>query len=114
MPPDLRLAVETAPDHAVLTVAGEVDVYSAPSLRQQLVQLIEGGVTRIVVNLEPVGFLDSTGLGVLVAALNRCRRLDGDVELVCSQPRILRVLEITGLTRLFTIHPTLDAVSTPA
>ncbi len=92
-------------------MAGEVDVYTAPLLRQKLVELADSGVPRIVVNLEPVEFLDSTGLGVLVAALNRLRRQDGDVELICTQPRILRVFEITGLTRVFTIHSSLEAAA---
>ncbi len=114
MPPDLRLTVDESPNYSVLTVEGEVDVYTAPVLRQKLVELADSGVSRIVVNLEPVEFLDSTGLGVLVAALNRLRRQDGDVELICSQPRILRVFEITGLTKVFTIHQSLDEASAPA
>jgi anti-sigma B factor antagonist len=115
MPPDLRLSVDAShPDFAVLTVEGEIDVYTAPLLREKLVELAGSDVSRIVVNLEPVEFLDSTGLGVLVAALNRFRRQGGDVELICSQARILRVFEITGLTKVFTIHPTLDAASAPA
>ncbi|MDQ1393203.1 MAG: anti-sigma factor antagonist [Acidimicrobiaceae bacterium] len=115
MPPELGLAVDAGhPDYSMLTVEGEVDVYTAPLLRQKLVELADSGVSRIVVNLEAVEFLDSTGLGVLVAALNRLRRQDGDVELICSQARILRVFEITGLTKVFTIHQSLDAVSSAA
>jgi anti-sigma B factor antagonist len=115
MPPELGLAVDADhPEFTLLTVSGEVDVYTAPLLRQKLVDLADSGTSRIIVNLEPVEFLDSTGLGVLVAALNRLRRQEGDVELICSQPRIRRVFEITGLTRVFTIHPTLDAVSSAA
>ncbi len=115
MPPELGLDVDVRnPDYAMLTVAGEVDVYTAPLLRQKLVELADSGVSRLVVNLEPVGFLDSTGLGVLVAALNRMRRQGGDIELICSQLRILRVFEITGLTRVFTIHQSFDTVSSGA
>jgi anti-sigma B factor antagonist len=112
MPPELGLDVDAGhPGYTLLSVEGEIDVYTAPLLRQKLVELADGGATRIVVNLEPVEFLDSTGLGVLVAALNRVRRQDGDLELVCSQRRILRVFEITGLTKVFTIHESLDALS---
>ncbi|MDQ6613227.1 MAG: STAS domain-containing protein [Actinomycetota bacterium] len=117
MPPALGLDVDARhPGYTTLTVEGEVDVYTAPLLRQKLVELAESGTPRAIVNLEPVEFLDSTGLGVLVAALNRFRRQDGEVELICSQPRILRVFEITGLTKVFTIHPSLDSVpsGTPA
>jgi anti-sigma B factor antagonist len=112
MPPELGLDVDASrPEYTVLTVSGEIDVYTAPLLRQKLVELSDSGASRIVVNLEPVGFLDSTGLGVLVAALNRARRQSGEVELICSQARILRVFEITGLTKVFTIHPSVDAVT---
>jgi anti-sigma B factor antagonist len=115
MPPELGLDVDAGhPDYTMLMVEGEVDVYTAPLLRQKLVELADTGTSRIIVNLEAVEFLDSTGLGVLVAALNRLRRQDGDVELICSQARILRVFEITGLTRVFTIHQSLDAVSSGA
>ncbi len=115
MPPELGLVVDAgSPDFLVLTVSGEVDVYTAPLLRQKLVDLADSGTSRIIVDLEPVEFLDSTGLGVLVAALNRLRRQGGDVELICSQARIVRVFEITGLTRVFTIHPSLDSLSSGA
>lgn len=115
MPPELGLDVElAAPDYTLLAVEGEIDVYSAPVLRQKLVELADRGVSRIIVDLEAVEFLDSTGLGVLVAALNRSRRQNGDVELICSQRRILRVFEITGLTKVFTIHPSRDALSCAA
>lgn len=113
MPPELGIDIDsTHPGHTVVTVEGEVDVYTAPLLRQKLVDLIDAGTMKIVVNLEPVAFLDSTGLGVLVAALNRLRRQGGDLELICSQPRILRVFEITGLTKVFTIHRSSQSATT--
>jgi anti-sigma B factor antagonist len=115
MPPELGLNLDVDhPDYALLVVEGEVDVYTAPVLRQKLVELAETGPPRIVVDMEAVEFLDSTGLGVLVAALNRMRRQDGDLELICSRHRILRVFEITGLTKVFTIHDSRDAVSCAA
>lgn len=115
MPPELELAVDADnPEFTLLTIEGEVDVYSAPLLREKLVELADSGAARVVVDLEPVEFLDSTGLGVLVAALNRFRRQDGDIELICSQARILRVFEITGLNKVFTIHPSLDDASAGA
>jgi anti-sigma B factor antagonist len=113
MPPELGIDIDsTHPDHTVISVEGEVDVYTAPLLRQRLVELIDSGTSKVVVNLEPVAFLDSTGLGVLVAALNRLRRQGGDLELICTQPRILRVFEITGLTKVFTIHQSSQSLAT--
>jgi anti-sigma B factor antagonist len=101
---DLGLDVSHQGGWAVLSVAGEVDVATAPRLRERLVDLVTEGNTRIVVDLESVDFLDSTGLGVLVGALKRVRTHDGDLALVCTQPRILKVFEITGLTKVFSIH----------
>ena len=73
------------------------------------------GHHRIVVNLEGVDFLDSTGLGVLVGALKRVRTHEGELALVCTKPRILKGFEITGLTRVFPMYETVDdAVSANA
>ena len=110
---DLGLQVNEHDGSTVLAVKGEVDVYTAPRLREKLVELATQGKHRIVVDLEGVEFLDSTGLGVLVGGLKRLRGKDGDLVLVCTQPRILKVFEITGLTKVFDIHDTVDsAVST--
>jgi anti-sigma B factor antagonist len=95
--------------HVVLKVSGEVDIATAPKLREKLVELAGGGATRVVVDLDGVDFLDSTGLGVLIGGMKRLRGVDGDLSLVCTQARILKVFEITGLNRAFTIHDTVDA-----
>src|SRR5688500_12258770 len=105
---DLGLDVTEREGAAVLAVRGDVDVYTAPRLREQLVELVSQGKHRIVVDLEGVEFLASTGLGVLVGGLKRVRTHDGDLGLVCTQHRILKVFEITGLTKVFSIHDTVD------
>jgi anti-anti-sigma factor len=71
--------------YTVLAVKGEVDVYTAPRLREKLVELVSQGKHQIVVDLEGVDFLDSTGLGVLVGGLKRLRSHDGDLTLVPSE-----------------------------
>ena len=105
---DLGLDVTDRNGWAVLAVTGEVDVATAPRLREQLISLVGEGRVRIVVDLEQVDFLDSTGLGVLVGALKRVRTQDGDLSLVCTEPRILKVFEITGLTKVFSMHRSVD------
>ena len=70
---ELSLATRTVAEHTVLEVGGEVDVYTAPRLRERLVELVDGGARNVVVDLGRVDFLDSTGLGVLVGALKRLR-----------------------------------------
>jgi anti-sigma B factor antagonist len=108
----MDLGLEVDPDrngYTVLSVRGEVDVYTAPRLREKLVELVSEGRYKIVVDLEGVDFLDSTGLGVLVGGLKRLRSHDGDLTLVCTQHRILKVFEITGLTKVFAIFDSVDA-----
>lgn len=92
----------------VVAASGEIDVATAPELREQLTDLVEAGTTRLVVDLEDVDFIDSTGLGVLVGAVRRARGTDGDVRLVCTNSRILKVLEATGLHEVFTIGASVD------
>jgi anti-sigma B factor antagonist len=93
----------------VLSVQGEVDVATAPQLRERLVDAVAEGHAHIVLDLTNVGFLDSTGLGVIVGCLKRARANDGEIVIVSDQRSILKVLEITGLTAVFAIHPTVDA-----
>lgn len=81
-----------------------MDIYTAPKLREKLVELIDAGNDRIVVDLEKVGFMDSTGLGSLVAGLKRIRERDGELAIVCTREPVLKVLGITGLDRVFPVH----------
>jgi len=94
--------------YTVLAVKGDVDVYSAPRLREKLVELVSEGARKIVVDLDGVDFLDSTGLGVLVGGLKRVRSHDGDMSLVCTRARILKVFELTRLTEVFQISASVD------
>ena len=105
---DLGLDVKERNGWAVLSVQGEVDVYTAPQFREQLIELVDQGQRSILVDLEGVEFLDSTGLGVLVGGLKRVRAHDGSLDLVCTQERILKIFRITGLTKVFGIHDGVD------
>lgn len=87
----------------VLTIAGEIDVYTAPRLKDALVEAIASGCRNLIIDLEGVGFIDSSGLGVLVGALRRAKENDGAVRLVCTREGILKVLRITGLDKVFPI-----------
>ena len=105
---ELGIDVRHVGDHSVVDVKGEIDVYTAPKLREKLIELVSEGSYDVVVNLEGVDFLDSTGLGVLVGALKRVKAHDGSLSLVCSQDKILKIFKITGLTKVFPIHATED------
>ena len=95
-------------DCAVLKIAGEVDVFTAPKLREQVIGLAGQGVVHLIADLSSVEFLDSTGLGVLVGGLKRVRAHDGSLELVCTQERILKIFRITGLTKVFGIYSSVE------
>jgi anti-sigma B factor antagonist len=97
---------------AVLRIAGEVDVYTAPQLREQVIGLLAGGVRHIVADLREVDFLDSTGLGALVGSLKRLREQDGSLKLVTSSDTILKIFQLTGLRHAFTLWPAVpDAIA---
>ena len=90
---------------AVLQVTGEVDAYTAPMLRERFRELAAGGAVHLIADLGRVDFLDSTGLGALVGGLRRLRQAGGSLALVISTPRILRIFQITGLTKVFDTWP---------
>jgi anti-sigma B factor antagonist len=104
---NLSLSSEMVGDRRVLDVAGEVDVYSAPSLRERVTALLQPESMHLVVDLTRISFIDSTGLGVLVAGQNRAGELGGGLSLVCQQERVLKLFRITGLDQVFAIFPTL-------
>ena len=103
---DIEIDSRPVGDWSVVDVKGEVDVYTAPKLREKIVDLVNQGSTQLVVNLEGVEFLDSTGLGVLVGGLKRVKSHDGTLALVCTKPKILKVFSITGLSKVFPIYDT--------
>jgi anti-sigma B factor antagonist len=105
---DLKLGHYAKDGIEVIDVQGEIDIYTAPRLRELLIDLVSTGNYQLVVNLDQVGVLDSTGLGVLVGGLRRVRAHDGSLDLVCTQQRILKILKVTGLTEVFGIYATVD------
>lgn len=100
-----RLATGDVP---VVAVNGEVDVYSAPALKDNLTELLHSGATTVIVDLSEVAFLDSTGLGALVEARAATTEAGGALPLVCQHERILKLFSITGLDGVFSIHPTVE------
>jgi anti-sigma B factor antagonist len=99
---------------SLLTLRGEIDVYTAPRLRQAIIDLVDGGAAHIIVDMSAVDFLDSTGLGVLVGGLKRVKVKDGSLSIVTSQDKILKIFDITGLNKVFAIHDSVDAAASQA
>ncbi len=105
---ELEIPDQNVDGWTVVAASGEIDVAAAPVLREQLVKLINDGTTKMVIDIENVDFIDSTGLGVLVGAIRRARSAGGDVRLVCTNSRLLKVFDVTGLDEVFTIEATVD------
>lgn len=98
----------------VVAVRGDLDVLTAPRLRDHLAQLIDSGARDLRVDLRPCEFVDSSGLSALVTAMKRARASGGDVSLVCPKGNIRRLIEIVALDQVFTLHDDLDGVGSEA
>src|ERR1700684_2262676 len=105
---DLKLDHHTRDGIEVVDVEGEIDVYTAPRLRELLIELVNNGHYRLGVNMEKGESLDATNRGVVVGGLKRVRAHDGSLDLVGTQERILKIFRIPGLTKVFGIHDTVD------
>lgn len=89
-----------------IEVHGEIDVYTSPKVKEIITELIEKGNYLLIINLEGVRYIDSTGLGVLIGALKKVREKDGCINLVCNNPQIKKIFNITGLVKIFGIFKT--------
>jgi anti-sigma B factor antagonist len=101
---DLNISSTKTGEFMVINLEGEVDVYSAGMLREEIINQVDNGEYNIVVNLSKVAFLDSTGLGVLVGGLKRVKPHDGQLGIICQQEKILRIFRITGMDKIFPIY----------
>jgi len=108
---DLTLATNEVEGATIIAVGGEIDVYTAPKLRDKITELVADGVYDIIVDMEAVEFLDSTGLGVLVGAMKRLRVANGKFGLVCAKEPLLKIFRITALDQVFPIYPTIEAAT---
>ncbi|MDA0564636.1 STAS domain-containing protein [Streptomonospora sp. S1-112] len=107
---ELKISSQSQGDCAVVTVRGEIDLYTAPQLQSGLLNALEDGARRLVVDMSGVEFCDSTGMSVLLSALKRAREHKGTLELVAPKPAVRKILEVTGLASVFTIQDSLDAL----
>lgn len=103
----MRVDVEIGPEgRGVVTPHGEIDLAGAPRLREALSDALAGGHTHLVLDLREVTFIDSTGLGLLVGAGKKAYGLGGSLTLVCDNPRVLRLLAVTGIDKTLPVRAT--------
>jgi len=93
---------------ALAEVQGEIDVYTSPKVKEALTALIEKGKYNLVIGLEEVRYIDSTGLGVLIGTLKKVREHNGTVAIICNNPQIKKIFNITGLVKIFGIYKNAD------
>jgi anti-sigma B factor antagonist len=105
----LTVTTNERPDLVLVTLGGELDIYTVPTFRQDL-DRYDPAEVQLVIDLSDVTLLDSSGLGALVSLLNRARGGSGRLGLVCPHRHLRRVFEITGLRRAFVFGDDVDAV----
>jgi anti-sigma B factor antagonist len=102
---DFGIKTEELGDHACLiALSGEVDLYTAPDFKQELLDAISRGAKQVIVDFSETTFIDSTALGVLVGGVKRLRMNEAQLAIVCSERNIVKVFEVTGLDRVFRIY----------
>src|SRR6266542_1219415 len=107
---DFSIETEQVADaRHVISLTGEVDLYTAPELKQKLLDVIGNGAKEVVVDFTDTTFIDSTTLGVLAGGVKRLRPNGGRLSLVCSDRNITKIFEITGLNKVFDIYESRDA-----
>lgn len=110
---ELKISTASQGGHAVVSVYGEVDLYTAPRLQAELATLVRDGISRLVVDLSGVEFCDSTGMNVLLSAMKRLRENGGSLELAAPRSAVRRILQVTGLDTVFSVHDAAPALGRP-
>ena len=91
---------------ALVELEGQIDLHTAPQLKEHLLAAIDDGAVNVIVDLSKTTFIDSMTLGVLLGAVKRLRPRGGQLRVICVDPSIRKIFEITLLDRVFSLHPT--------
>ncbi|MCX8052556.1 MAG: STAS domain-containing protein [Armatimonadetes bacterium] len=105
---DLGIAVRRNGNVGVIQLTGELDAYTSARFREVMVDTIENGGANLIVSMEGVEYIDSSGLGALVGGLKRCSERNGKIMIVGAQPQVRKVFEITGLEKVFPLYENED------
>ena len=101
---ELEVRNQTLGGCLIVRVAGELDVATAPLLREHIIGQLGLGQTKMVIDMSRVPFVDSTGLSGLIVAHHEAKARGGSVRLACAHRSVLRVFEITRMDRLFELY----------
>lgn len=108
---DLDITTERDGNVCRVSVRGEIDVYTSPALKAEIVGAMEQGCINLIIDIDGVGFIDSSGLGVLVGGLRRVKEASGSMRIVCTKENILKIFRITGLDRVFPVFASAEEAS---
>jgi anti-sigma B factor antagonist len=111
---EIEITQLAKPSDARIALHGDLDHAGSEVARRQLARTVKSGKVNLTIDLDGVGFLSSGGLAALIATLRLARNRDGDVRVHATQPNIRRVLELTGLSRVFRLQSTASPASAPA
>jgi anti-sigma B factor antagonist len=106
----MQIATTPGSDRYLITVTGEVDLATSPELDTAIIAAIDAAAASVVIDLSDVSFMDSSGLGVIVRALKRCRETENDLDLIITNERVLKVFGITGLDQVIPIHASIQDI----
>lgn len=106
----MQISQTSNPDRHLITVSGEVDLASSPQLDDAIISALDSGAKAVAIDLTDVSFMDSSGLGVIVRGLKRCREAEIDLDLVITNERVLKVFGITGLDQVIPIHSSISDI----
>ena len=101
---DLTIIVRHDKTVPIIDLSGEVDAYTSARFREAMVDLIESGAANLIISMIKVEYIDSSGLGALVGGLKRSTEKGGRIFIVCDNPQIRKVFDITGLEKVFPIY----------
>lgn len=108
MDADLQITLTESGPYPVLDLVGEVDAYTCASFREAIIKALDGENTSLIISMNGVEYIDSTGLGALVGGLKRVSEKQGYICIVCTNPQVTKVFEITGLVKVFPIYASID------
>lgn len=103
---ELKVSTRSHAGHALVAIAGEIDLYTAPRLQSEFTRLLQDGPSRVVIDMSSVEFCDSTGMNVLLSALKRVKEQGGQLDVAAPRPAVRKILQVTGLDSVFTVHET--------
>ncbi len=107
----MELAERKSGDIVILGLTGRLDAYSAAEVEKKLDSIVAAGCPKLVLNLEGLEYISSSGLRVFLSQLKKVRKLQGDIKLACMKPYIREVFDIAGFTQLFNIFENEDAAN---